>query len=160
EKFLQRGGAKHARAIRNSSAGFDRARLREMADLGWFGLLVPADRGGLELGACELALLMEQGGRALTPEPAGRAGLAATALAAFDDEPARRTLLEPAMQGDLLIVPALHEGPDGADIAARETALRVVGTELRLDGHKDFVPAAGAADGFLVNADGPDGVHL
>ena len=50
----------------------------------WLGILLPTDRGGLGLGMTEAALLLEQVGRALAPEPVGASMLAAAALAACE----------------------------------------------------------------------------
>jgi alkylation response protein AidB-like acyl-CoA dehydrogenase len=68
-------------------------------------------------------------------------------------------MLEPAMNGEVLIVPALQEGAFGDDpLAPRTTATRD-GQSLRINGAKSFVCADGAA-GFLVSANGGDGLEL
>src|SRR5262249_60784351 len=81
-KFLDRiGGRKHARAWREKECGFDRQSLRQIGDLGWLGMMVPAELGGLGCGPYELALVLEQAGRALAPEPIGDVTLAAATIA-------------------------------------------------------------------------------
>jgi len=55
----------------------DRALIRQLAALGWIGLGIPADKGGLGCGAVEEVLLMREAGRQLVGP-----GLVATMLAA------------------------------------------------------------------------------
>ena len=50
-----------------------------MAELGWTGLLVPEKFGGLGLGLLDMALLLEEMGRAVVPGPF----LFSSALATF-----------------------------------------------------------------------------
>ncbi|MDE0333789.1 MAG: acyl-CoA/acyl-ACP dehydrogenase, partial [Defluviicoccus sp.] len=147
------GGAKRLRRLRESGDGFDRKVLREMAAEGWLGVLVPADRGGLGLGMTEAALLLEQAGRALAPEPVGASMVAAAALAACEGND---TLLARALSGDALVVPAVDAFPDAGEVRA----IRTAEDAAVLDGSRLGVPAAAAADGMLVAATGPDGPVL
>ena len=49
--------------------GVDRARWRELGDLGVFSLRLPADEGGAELGWADAVVAFEELGRALVPGP-------------------------------------------------------------------------------------------
>ena len=150
-KFLDRiGGRKHAREWRRKDGGFDAKCLREIGELGWLAMLVPAELDGMGCGPYELALLLEQAGRALAPEPIAAATLAAAAIADGDNETARRTLLKPATAGQALIIPALQEATWDSDAMTPATTVDAEAT--RINGHKDFVAAATASAGFLVNA--------
>ena len=146
------GGPGRLRALRGTERGFDPRALRAMAEQGWLGALVPAGGGGLGLGLTEAALLLEQAGRALAPEPAGAAMTAAAALAACEGSGA---LVESAVSGAALIVPALDPAASGGGVRARAAGKAAV-----LDGECAGVAAAGAADGMLVAAAGPDGAML
>ena len=59
------------RALRDSkdADGFSRALWKQMADLGWLGIVFPETYGGLGLGYKELALIVEELGKGLLPEP-------------------------------------------------------------------------------------------
>jgi alkylation response protein AidB-like acyl-CoA dehydrogenase len=158
-KFLDRiGGRKHAREWRRRDGGFDAKCLREIGELGWLAMLVPAELGGMGCGPYELALLLEQAGRALAPEPIAVATLAAAAIADSDNETARATLLAATTAGQALIVPALQEATWDSDATTPATTVDAEAT--RINGHKDFVPAASAAAGFLVNARNAKGLWL
>jgi alkylation response protein AidB-like acyl-CoA dehydrogenase len=155
--FARLGGVKRARALRTTETGFDRDALRAMADNGWLGMLAPDERGGSGLGPTELALLMEQAGRTLAPEPVGQIALAALLLADSDNESVRGSLLPPLIKGDSMVVAAFQE-PDGSiDLATPGMKAERSGGELRLNGRKDFVLGAGSCDGFLVSARDADG---
>ena len=52
-----------------ASGGVDRARWRELGDLGVFSLRLPADAGGADLGWADAVVAFEELGRALVPGP-------------------------------------------------------------------------------------------
>ena len=148
-KFAGALGAKIARG------GFAPARLREEGELGWLGMLVSASADGAGLGLTELALVLEQAGRALVPEPIGLATIAAAALAQGH---APHPMLPRVMRGEVLVVPALQEGTH-VDASALQTRADGDHRAPRLSGKKISVCADGA-DGFLVSAEGRDGTAL
>ena len=154
-RFAGTAGPKVARGWRGKNPSFSPARLRETGELGWLGMLVPTSADGLGLGLTELALVMEQAGRALVCEPIGLAAISAAALAQGH---APHPMLERAMRGDALVVPATQESVHAGDPLSIRT--QAVGDRApRLTGTKVSVCADGAA-GFLVSASGPDGPTL
>jgi alkylation response protein AidB-like acyl-CoA dehydrogenase len=155
-KFIEAAGPKVARGFREQDPGFAPARLRQAGDLGWLGIVVPDSANGLGLGLTELALVLEQAGRGLVCEPIGLAAIAAAALAQGHTP---HPLLERAMAGTALIVPALQENAHGDDPLEPRTRATEENGALRLTGTKMFVCADGA-DGFLVSASGRDGPAL
>jgi 3-oxochol-4-en-24-oyl-CoA dehydrogenase len=158
--FARLGGVKRSRALRGGETGFDRDGLRSMAESGWLRMLVPEDHGGLALGPTELALILQQAGRALAPEPIGQLVLAALMIAESGDAPVRDRLLPPLFAGEALIVPALQEQSAGIDAGDTQTRLERSGGEWRLTGRKSFVLGAGACDGFLVSARDAEGLAI
>ncbi len=50
-------------------SGFDRDTWRQMVELGWAGITVPEDFGGLGFGYMGLGVVMEECGRTLTASP-------------------------------------------------------------------------------------------
>jgi alkylation response protein AidB-like acyl-CoA dehydrogenase len=155
-KFIAAVGPKVARGFRGQDLSFAPARLREAGELGWLGILVPDSAGGLGLGLTELALVLEQAGRGLVCEPIGLAAISAAALA---QGPTPHPMLERAMSGAALVVPALQESAYDDDPLAPRTQATAERGMLRLSGQKMFVCADGA-DGFLVSASGRDGPVL
>jgi len=155
-KFVAAAGPKVARTSREQTPGFSRPRLRQAAELGWLGILVPDAANGLGLGLTELALVLEQAGRGLVCEPIGLAAISAAMLALT---PKPHPKLQQVMDGEWLIVPALQESGHDDDPLAPRTQAAGGDKELRLTGQKVFVCADGA-DGFLVSAIGRDGPVL
>src|SRR5262244_1163265 len=109
-KFIAAAGPKVARGFRGQDPGFAPVRLRQAGELGWLGILVPASANGLGLGLTELALVLQQAGRGLLCEPIGLAAISAAMLAQGP-----HAMLERAMGGAALVVPALQEGAYGDD---------------------------------------------
>src|SRR5690349_16575843 len=154
-KFAAAAGPKAARGLRGKNPSFSPERLREAGDLGWLGMLVPTAADGLGLGLTELALVLEQAGRALVSEPIGLAAVAAAALAQGHTP---HPMLARAMAGEALVVPATQESQHAGDPRALST--QAAGDRApRLTGSKVSVCADGA-DGFLVSATGTDGPSL
>jgi 3-oxochol-4-en-24-oyl-CoA dehydrogenase len=155
-KFAGAAGPKVARGFRGRDPSFAPAKLRHAGELGWLGMLVPTAVDGLGLGLTGLALVLEQAGRGLVCEPIGLAAISAAALAQGH---APHPMLQQAMSGAALVVPALQESAHGTDPLAPRTAAAGADGALRLTGTKMFVCADGA-DGFLVSAKGRDGAAL
>jgi alkylation response protein AidB-like acyl-CoA dehydrogenase len=152
-KFIAAAGPKIARASHGRVSSFAPARLRQVGELGWLGMLVPSSADGAGLGLTELALVLEQAGRALLCEPIGLAIIAAAALAQGHSP---HPMLRGAMRGDALVVPALQESAHDPwamrTQATGDRAPRLTGTKMSV--------CADAADGFLVSARGRDGPAL
>ncbi|MBX9846404.1 MAG: acyl-CoA/acyl-ACP dehydrogenase [Xanthobacteraceae bacterium] len=155
-KFITASGPKVARGYRGKDLSFAPERLREAGELGWLGILVPYSANGLDLGLTELALVLEQAGRGLVCEPIGLAAVSAAALA---HGKAPHPMLDQAIAGTALVVPALQETAHGGDPLAPKTQAAERSGAPHLTGQKQFVCADGAA-GFLVSAAGRDGAAL
>src|SRR5262249_4093330 len=138
------------RIMEHDARGFEAPQWRQLADMGYVGLTVPAEKGGQGLGAVELAVVCEEAGRVCLPGPLLDAVLAADLLARARGHQALRA---DGCAGTRVValarLAASFAGPaDGGP--------RVVGGTLR--GSKHFVPFAESADVLLVTA--ADGIHL
>jgi alkylation response protein AidB-like acyl-CoA dehydrogenase len=137
-----------------SEAGFSEELWRKITALGWPALVVPERYGGQGGGAVDLAILLEEAGRALLPSPL----FATTALGALPLAHAKgpvdlvSSLLGAVAAGTKRLTSALFEDEAGWDLEPIATAARGRGDRARLTGTKVFVPDAGAADAILVLA--------
>jgi len=132
-----------------------------MAALGWLGILVPERYGGLGLGLGEMAVVAKGLARALTPEPlAATAVLAATALAAGDNDALKRDELPLLVSGESQPALAWQEEAGVLDPAAIQTRAVPFEGGYRLSGTKRFISGAAQADAFLVSAQTSDGIVL
>lgn len=111
--------------------------------MGWIGLRLPEDQGGVGLGMTESIALYEELGRGLVPEPLIAVTLVAALLAPSDET----ELLGHLMSGERLIMAA---GVNSAQ----------VGPGFAASPLHDNVEAADLADAFLVPAHGADGLAL
>ena len=123
-------------------------------------MLLPEDRGGPQLGPRELALVLQQAGRALAPEPIGQTTLAALMISECEDAAVRERLMGPLVAGESVIVPALQELSGEFDPAGTGMQALHRNGERRLSGSKGFVVGAGGCDGFLVSARDADGTVI
>ena len=150
-----------ARRLRGTPQEYDRTTWLQMAALGWLGILVPERYGGLGLGLSEMAVVAKGLARALTPEPlAATAVLAATALAAGDNEALKRDELPRLVSGELQPALAWQEAAGVLDPAAIRTRAVPFEGGYRLSGEKRFISGAAQADAFLVSGQANDGVVL
>jgi alkylation response protein AidB-like acyl-CoA dehydrogenase len=83
---------------------------RKMASLGWFGIAIPEQYGGLGLGFRELLVLYEELGQFLTPLPVMTSLLAADSIAMAGSEEQKLRWLIPLASGTIRATLALPVG--------------------------------------------------
>ena len=144
----------HLRALRDngSETGFSAEVWREMAEMGWAGIAIGEEFGGLGYGYTGLGLVLEQMGRHLTASPLQSSVLvAATLINELGSEAQKQELLPAIAAGDLLVSLALQEGPHHAPEQIAATAV-AEGDDWLVSGHKVMVLDALAAHRFIVVA--------
>lgn len=136
-----------------AGVGYSAERWRDLAGMGWLGLPLPEEAGGLGLSMVEVALLMEQLGAGAMREPiVPTVVLAGTLIGKAQDWPRRLETLSAMVQGDLAIALAHNEaGHHDMDRAGDTRAVREPGG-FRLTGTKSPVLWGGSVDGFIVSA--------
>ena len=98
-KFLdQHAPIANVRKWVETPEGFSRELWAQMAELGWTGLLVPEEHGGVGLDLVTLLVVLEETGRTLCPSPLISNSLAARAIASSIDWSSRQTLLGTRLQ--------------------------------------------------------------
>ena len=141
------------RKVRDSGNedGFDRVAWKEIANMGWTGIIVPEEFGGSGLGYLTLGLVLEEMGRTLTASPllSTSAATAALLLAGNDDQ--KKEWLPKIAEGKVIAALAVDEGPHHAPEKIALTAKKT-GGGYTLSGKKVFVQDGGAADLLIVVA--------
>jgi len=128
--------------------GVDPALWRHIAELGWPGLLIPAELGGSDGSLLDVALLMEELGRAAMPGPFVTSAVVATCLLRTAGTRDQQERWLPAMaSGERIVTLALLED-DGVWDPER-VALRGA-VPGRLNGRKLFVNDAHVAAALIV----------
>lgn len=136
---------------RDCKDGFGHALWKQMAEMGFTGMLVDEADGGLGLGQAEANIVLEHIGRNLTPSPfLASAVLAASALK-HGGEVARERWLPGLVAGEAVYAVAIDEGPKHRPEQIALKAERS-GNGFRLTGQKDFVLHGASADMLLVAA--------
>ena len=151
---------KRLRERRGTLPGFDKALLPQMADLGWLGILVAEDHGGLGLGLTEMATVVEELGAGLMADPLVPVALGTRLIGHAAGWTGGGERLAAIAEGRSLPVAAWQEGLGGIDPTAIATQARPDGEGWRLQGRKRFVAGAAAAAGFIVSARVGDGAGL
>ncbi len=139
------------RELASSDAGFSPERWRKFADLGWLGLGIPEDAGGVGGGPVETAIVMEALGAGLAVEPY----LATVVMGAEllkRDESARGDRLARLAAGDLQLAFAFVERQSRYELANVETRAEPDSGGYRITGAKSVVFNAPAADVIAVSA--------
>jgi alkylation response protein AidB-like acyl-CoA dehydrogenase len=157
ELIRERAPAGRIRAFRDSqdALGFSRELWSEMAELGWLGLQIPEEHGGMGLGFFDLCVVLEQTGRELMPEPLISTLLLGTqALLLAGTAQQKEALLPGVVSGQTLL--ALGYEDAGAPVVAAKIA-----DGFELSGEKVQVLDGHAADRIIVSADSSEeGVTL
>ncbi len=74
-EFVKRESSlKRIRGLRDDEIGFSKEIWGKMAELGWQGITIPEEFGGLGEGMVEMIVVMEELGRGLMPEPLPKDG--------------------------------------------------------------------------------------
>ena len=144
----------HLRALRDKrdADGFSRALWKDFVEMGWAGILVPQDYGGLGLGHVEAGVVMEELGRTLTPSPfLSTAILAATAIARGGSDQQKKNYLPKIVAGELLATLAVDETAKHHPEKIAMPAARS-GNGFKLSGAKTFVLDGHVANILLVAA--------
>lgn len=138
--------------------GRDPELWRDIAAMGWAGIIIPEEFGGAGLGYVGLGVVLEQGGRTLAASPLHSSALAgASALLLAGTDAQKQEWLPKMASGDVIAALAVDES---AHHAPRKSKLRFEGGKLSgekryvADGHiADLIVVAGADALYLVKAD-------
>jgi len=128
----------------------DRGLWKEIAQLGWVGLVLPERFGGAGLGWLHLAILMEEMGRHLAPGPFLGSLLAGIALERAGDDAQRERWLPAIAGGETIATLALVEPGGAFEADAIAATADPVDGGFVLRGRKTHV--VGGADAALVVA--------
>jgi alkylation response protein AidB-like acyl-CoA dehydrogenase len=150
----------------NDATGFSRELWKEMADMGWAGVLVPEEFGGVGFGFVGAGLVAQEIGRNLSMTPMlSTAVLGAVALIKGGSNAHKEQWLPAIAAGDALLALAADERTRHAPYSV---ATRAIGSggKYKLSGRKIHVLDGHVADRLILSArtagdvDGRDGITL
>lgn len=140
------------RDLRDSGEEWSEELWTAMAEMGWPGITVPEEFGGLEFGYIGAGLLAEECGRTLASSPFLSSALVCSSLVAgLGNENQKSEFLSAMAAGELVLTLAVVE-PGVARMEETMLAARADGDGFVLDGKKTFVIDGNMAHKFLVLA--------
>ncbi len=138
------------REMAQDERGYSPELWRKMAELGWPGLIFPEEYGGLGGSFLDLAVLLEEMGRACLPGPFfSTVILGGLFILNAGTEEQKQGLLTGIAQGDVILTLALTEPTAGYDAASVEVEAVGDNGDYVIDGTKLFIPDAHIAD-YLI----------
>ncbi len=156
--------SKVVRKLMESSDTYDQELWQKVAGLGWTALGIPEEYGGVGT-FLDLVVVLEEAGRALMPGPFfATMGLAVPAIIEAGTEAQKKEALGAIAQGSARATLAFTEPSGRWDAGSVTLTAKPSGGGWQLDGIKQFVPDAEAADYMVVAArtrgEGEDGISL
>lgn len=141
---LREANLQHTRTVVEGESNFDPGMWRTMAEMGWVGMLVPEELGGLGLSVGDMMVVAEELGRSAVTEPLLEVAVAsALVLSQIDCGEKSQALLDGLASGSLVAVCVNAENL---------TLDNTNGKGIALNGRAVNAPLATAADGYLVQA--------
>ena len=147
------------RELMHSDQGFSTAQWQQLANLGWLGLIIDPDHGGVGLNWVDLIVVLEEMGRSLYPSPFISTTLAASVLGDLGSDEQKKDWLPRMATGQQIATLALFDR-HGDPIADNITLAAEEADGLILNGTKQFVADAGSADLFITACRSGDSLKL
>ncbi len=146
------------RELWDSEDGIDDGLWKEMAELGWMGMLLPEEYGGLALSVTDVSRVLEEMGRGLLPGPFLGHMLGSEALLYSGSAEQRSEWLPKLASGEHKVaLVRLGEGGRN-DAQGGNVRAESAGDGFRLTGGKLTVPGAAQAQTLVVAAQMEGGV--
>ena len=140
------------RQLEASDSGHSPQLWKKMAELGWTGIVIPEQYGGVGLGVLDLAVLFEEIGKAAFDSPLFGAVTATLALVAGATEAQKESLLPKVASGELIPTLAVAEHEVSNDFRFVSVPAQLKDGGYVIQGTKLFVPYATVAGELLVVA--------
>jgi alkylation response protein AidB-like acyl-CoA dehydrogenase len=141
------------RKLRDTDRGWEAATWARMGEMGWLGVAFPEEQGGFGGRFVDLALILEQLGRGLVPEPVIPSVVLAGGLVSRLGTPEQvERFLAPMIEGKASLALAYAERQSRYDLTDCATRAEKQGDGWRISGEKRWVLNGHAADQILVVA--------
>ena len=150
-KFLdEQCPMEQVRRLAQEADGYAHAHWKQLAELGWLGLIVPEAYGGAGLSWIDAVVVLEETGRSLFPSPLVSTLLAGSAVADLGSEDQKRRWLPGLADGSRIGTIAFLEENDRVGAAGIQLRGQPDGQGFLLTGEKRFVADVEQADLWVV----------
>lgn len=141
------------RTLRDTERGWEPEMWAKMAEQGWLAIAIPEDQGGFGGSFVDLAVILEQLGRGLVPEPfIASVVLAGGILSEQGNEAQREAYLTPMIEGQTSLAFAYSESQSRYNLSDCLTKAEKSGDGWTISGEKVWVLNGHAADQIIVAA--------
>ncbi|MBI2846252.1 MAG: acyl-CoA/acyl-ACP dehydrogenase [Chloroflexi bacterium] len=152
-EFLEKECPKSfVRAMEEAEKGYTPELWRKIADVGWLGLALPEKYGGTGGNFLDLAVLLEEMGRALLPGPFFSTAICSLAILEAGTDEQKAEFLPKIASGDIIMALALTEPSATYDASGISLSAERQEDHYVLNGAKLFVNDAHVADYLLCVA--------
>ncbi len=142
-----------ARELEAKNEPVSQALRRRYAEMGFLGINIPTEYGGLGLGHIEALLVLEEFAQ-ISPAVAFPVFESATGpvrtVLHFADEALRRRILPAVVRGDIVVAVSMSEPHAGTALTDLTTRARIEGEEIVISGQKRWTSGGGHADAYVV----------
>ena len=160
--FVQKNAPiNHFRELRDSKdeTGYSKELWKQMAELGWAGILISEEYGGSDFGMMGMGGILEETGRCLVPSPLFSTALLGASLIGLGGKAdQKKDLLTKIAKGELTTAFALEEGSRHTPYRISTTAKKK-GKDFVLNGKKTFVLDGHSADLIVLAARTSGGIE-
>lgn len=141
------------RELEKSKEGYSPEIWSKMAELGWFGLMIPDKYNGMGMKLLDLMVVFEEVGKNILPSPfLVNTALATPPIVEAGSEAMKTEFLPKIAAGELILTMALTEKSAGYTPDCIQMKAEVKGDSFILNGTKLFVEYATAANYLVVAA--------
>ena len=144
----------HFRSLRDNKDNllWDKDTWKEMVNLGWSGILIPAEYGGSNFGLAGISVILQECGKTLTPSPLFATGvLGAYAISQYGTEEQKKKYLPQIANGEITTAIAIDESSHHNPLNINMPAVLKDNSYI-LNGKKVFVVDGASADLLIVVA--------
>jgi alkylation response protein AidB-like acyl-CoA dehydrogenase len=150
--FLAKEAQQVFREAELSPEGYSKNLWRQMADLGWMGILFPEKYGGVDGNFLELIFLLEEMGKALVPGPFIATMISGFSLLQHGTQMQKEDILPKLTSGKLVVLPCFITPDPALRAANAQEHVDLKEDGYRLRGTRLFVSYALSADWLFYDA--------
>jgi len=137
------------RKLEQSDEGYSPELWKKMAELGWMGLIIPEEYGGMGYTFQDLVILLEEIGRNILPGPLVATVTSTLLILEAGTEEQKKELLPKIARGEVILTTALLEAEGVFDAAGISVKATPKGDNFVIDGTKLFVEMAHVANHII-----------
>ncbi len=152
--FLKKGCKELAREAEEMPEGFSPKSWKKIADLGWLGIGIPEEYGGIGGDFFDHAIVLQEMGNFLFPGPYIASTICSSSLIhEFGSDIQKEALLTQMTDGETIVIPTLIAPEPFAGESQKDTLRIENDGSFIFTGTRLFVPYALSADYFLILVD-------